>query len=203
MEIRGRNYNLDELDQIMLACAKSTRKFARFFFPETFRQPFDRGHGKMFGLLRFGDRITNRTSVRPFRKKVMAAPRGVGKTSIFKAFMSQLIVFRMSRFIVYTSSSQEKAIRETENVKLGLRANEIVRMLFGDVKLRDESVRDDKFSKKEWVANDYTIIVPRGGEQDHRGLLWKDWRPNVLINDDCQDKLTINTTKQVQRLVRW
>lgn len=197
------DYSMDELDQVMLECRWSQRKFSKFFFPERFRVPFDPPHAKMMALLQHGEKTVLNTGFRPIKKKAIAAPRGLGKTSILMSFMARLIVFRLARFIVYTSSSQDKAIRETENLKLELRTNTLIRSLFGDVKLRDEAIRDDKFSKKEWVANDYTIIVPRGGEQDHRGLLWKDFRPDCLINDDCQDKRTIKSLDQRNKFRDW
>ena len=171
----------------------STKVFCKMLFPETFNAPFSILHDKIFEV------IDDEKSV----KKAIAAPRGIGKTSIARAVASKGILFRDFHFIVYISASATLAEMQTENIKRELRSNEMVRKLFGDIKTSKAQGLDDSFSKLAWVAFGNTLVLPRGAGQQVRGLNWAGHRPDLIIIDDLEDKEEIRNENNRAKLKEW
>jgi len=182
----------EALNQIMDECFNSLAVLCKVLFPERFRLPFARHHHLMFELL-------DDTSL---QKVVIAAPRGLGKTSIVAlAMMARNILFRNCRFIPYVAKSETHAIMQTENLKRKLLTSKIVRGLFGSIKTRKFVDMDEQFSKKAWTASlpgddvvddDFlTLVLPRGLGQPVRGLIFDDYRPDFFQVDDLEDDKTI------------
>lgn len=155
-----------------------------------FTAPFTSIHKDIMSVL-FDDNI---------EKKLMLAPRGIGKSTLMEAKIIHSILFRKKRFIVYVTTNQIEAIRQMQNVKTELLTNTRIRDLFGDIKINDNPDIDDDFSKTSWVAFGYTLVVPMGCDQPMRGKNWKGFRPDLVCLDDMtvvkelQNELTRNGT---------
>jgi hypothetical protein len=169
-----------ELQDILMEGYLHTKVFAKVFFPEIFELPFSSLHDKIF------DAIDS-----PDPQVVIAAPRGLGKTSIARVYATKKIVYRDSRFITYLSNSATSAEMQTENIKDNLRACRLLTELFGDIKTSPYG-NSEQFSKKTWIANGYTMVLPRGSGQQVRGLNWLRYRPDIFVLDDLEDPLTID-----------
>lgn len=180
-----------EAIELVEQCYVSTAKFAKAFFPDIFSADFSPEHDKIFVPL----------DDKSVKLKAFAAPRGVGKTSIARARVAKAICYREYHFIVYISDSLTKAEMETENLKFELCANDLVKKTFGDVRAtyRDDEY-EDSFSKKSWVANGYTLILPRGSGQQVRGLNFRGYRPELIVIDDLEDTETVDN--EVVRMKR-
>ena len=171
-----------ELQDILVESYKSTKVFAKVFFPERFYAPFSSLHDQIFELL---------DSDAP--KVAIAAPRGIGKTSMVGlALSAKKILFQDSRFLPYVSKSFDSSLLQTENLKIELGSNKLIRQLFGLVKTTSGEVLDKTFSKKSWVArfqddSHGTLIYPRGANQQIRGVLFHNARPDFFIFDDFED----------------
>lgn len=148
---------------------------------ETFEAEFTELHDEIFKAIR-GDS----------HYKLVLAPRGLGKTSICRAIVIKAILYREKRFIVYASNSLTLAEMQTENIKRELLGNEIIRKVWGDIRecidVPDWAVLDESFSKKAWVAFGSVFILPRGLDQQFRGLNWNGIRPDLIILDDVEKK---------------
>lgn len=170
----------------------STKRFCKILFPDTFSAPFSILHDKIFEV------IDDEESL----KKAIAAPRGIGKTTIARAVAAKGILFRDFHFIVYISASATLAEMQTENIKRELRTNKSIRTLFGDIKTKSADL-DDTFSKLAWVAFGSTLVLPRGAGQQVRGLNWAGHRPDLIIIDDLEDKEEIRNENNREKLKEW
>lgn len=182
-----------EVLKILGACMGNTKYLAKTLFPGTFYSPFSILHNQIFDAIDSGH-----------NKIAIAAPRGLGKTSIAKAVAKKCILFRLSNFIVYVMNSATVAAMQTENIKRDLLTNKMVRALFGSIKESDfEYEMDEQFSKEAWVAFGDIMVLPRGQGQQVRGLNWKDYRPKTFIFDDLENKDDIQNKDNRDKLKEW
>lgn len=181
------------MDDVLAACSVNIRVCARTLFPDLFYSPFSILHEEIFKLIDSGH-----------RKIAIAAPRGIGKTTIARTVASRGILFRDIHFITYVSNSATSATLQTENIKRELISNKDIRELFGSIKENDfELEMDESFSKESWVAFGNTLVMPRGAGQQVRGLLWKNYRPQLIIVDDLEKKDELLNPDNREALKDW
>lgn len=184
------------LEDLLVECYKDTKLFAKTFFPELFTSPFSTLHNKIFELV---------DSDHP--KVAIAAPRGLGKTTIARTVAAKNILYRSRKFITYVSNSATSAEMQTENLKTELVSNEVTKKTFGHIRVSDLfDVSDDireLFSKMTWVAYGNTLVLPRGSGQQIRGLNWRSNRPELLIIDDLEKKEELFNEENRIKLRKW
>lgn len=177
-----------ELVSLLATASKSTKATAQLFFPSRFRRPFDVPHDQIFSLIDS-----------ELQRKLIMAPRGVGKTScVGYAFPARKILFRHKRNIIYVSKNNTLATQQSENLKQALVGNPLVTKLFGEIK-----TKEDDFSKEAWVANGYTKVTPLGAGQMVRGLIYKDYRPDLIMVDDLEDDKEVLNEELRRQLYDW
>jgi hypothetical protein len=171
-----------DIKDVLSRCAVSTGFHGKFFFPEIFSSEYSILHRQILDLVDAGQ-----------PKSVIAAPRGLGKTSIMLyGLASRHILFESRRFIIYLSNSADNAMLQTDSLKHELLSNQMVRKFFGSIKVkRLEEEYEEQFSKKAWVTTGGTLVLPRGAGQQIRGLLYHGRRPDLIIIDDLEDKAEI------------
>lgn len=184
--------NDSTIQDMMIECMRSTKTMAQVFFEERFYAPFCGLHDQIFDLIDSGaPRIA------------IAAPRGIGKTSIVGlALAGKSILFRLRKFIPYVNMSFDAAALQTENLKHELVSNKLVRELFGPVKVRIDKDIEETFSKRAWVGLD-TMVFPRGSGQQIRGLLYHNARPDLIIIDDLEDPETLENEDVRRKRKEW
>ena len=182
------------LQELLLPCIGNLKYTCKVLFPEIFYAPFSILHDQIFQLIDAGH-----------RRIAIAAPRGIGKTSIARAVVMRSILFRLQKFIVYVSNSATSAEMQTENVKRDLISNAQIKRLFGNIKeaLGTERGMDESFSKASWTAYGDTFILPRGSGQQVRGLNWANHRPELVIIDDLENKDEIKNEENREKLKGW
>ena len=183
----------EEVRKVLMKCALSTKVTAKTLFKSLFTAPFSILHNQIFNI------IDNENK----KRKAIAAPRGIGKTTIARTKIKKGIIFREYRFIVYVSNSATSAEMQTENIKRELLTNALIKQLFGNIKTSDYEATDETFSKLAWVAFGHTFILPRGAGQQVRGLNWAGFRPELVIIDDLEDKETVRSEEQRAKLKEW
>lgn len=183
-----------ELDDILAHCIVDIKSTCGIIFPEIFYSPFSTLHQQIFDLINSGH-----------KKIAIAAPRGIGKTSIARAVVMRSILFHLHNFIVYLSNSATSAEMQTENIKRDLLSNSHVRSLFGNIKeaIGSDKEMDESFSKSAWTAYGDCFILPRGAGQQVRGLNWSNFRPQLVIIDDLEDKNEIRSEENRKKLKEW
>jgi len=174
-------------------CYNSTQVCAKTLFPETFYADFSILHDQIFELIDSGA-----------KKIAIAAPRGIGKTSIARTVAAKSILYRDVNFISYISNSATAAEMQTENIKRELKSNHEVQKLFGNIEVADEDIgMDDTFAKTAWVAFGNTLVMPRGAGQQVRGLVWRIHRPQLIIVDDLENKEEVMNELNREKLKEW
>jgi len=169
-----------------------TKSMCKLFLEETFSSPFSTLHDQIFELIDSGH-----------NKIAIAAPRGIGKTSIARSVAIKAILYRLTKFIVYVSNSATMAEMQTENIKRDLLTNIMIKKLFGSIKLSDFEGADDTFSKSAWVAFGNTFVLPRGSGQQVRGINWSNHRPEIVIIDDLEDKDEVKNEEIRKKQKDW
>ena len=181
-----------EVQKLLLACMRSTKVFAKTFFPDEVHSDFSELHDKMFKVIDHPTKL----------KKSLAAPRGLGKTTIAKIRAVKAIVFRERHFIVYLSNSAKSAIEATEHIKRMLQENELITKLFGKVTFSEKGFKEG-FSKESWVAYGDVYVLPRGSGQQVRGKNWMGHRPGLFIVDDLESTELVRSDEQREKLANW
>lgn len=181
----------EEIKDLMASCYRDTRKAAKVFLPERFWRPFDdEMHGKIFDLLDNSDNPL----------KVIAAPRGIGKTSILNTLLPlKAILYQDTNYIVPVSATSDLAMQQSENLKHELISNEIVTKIYGPL-------ASDNFSKRQWVvdvAGQKICVMPRGAGQQIRGLLYRNHRPGLILVDDLEDPEHMDSEEQRKKKSDW
>lgn len=189
MDIREHN-----IDDILANCLLDIKVCCGTIFSDIFYADFSILHDKIFKLINTGH-----------KKIAIAAPRGIGKTSIARATVMRSILFRLQHFIVYVSNSATSAEMQTENIKRDLITNKFVREFFGNIKesLDVPAGMDESFAKTAWTAFGSTLVLPRGAGQQVRGLNWSNYRPEIVIIDDLEDKDEIRSEDNRKKLKTW
>lgn len=182
-----------DIKDILALCYQRTSVFCKTLLPEAFNTPWSVLHTKMLNAIDSGH-----------RKVCIAAPRGLGKTSVARALVKKSILFRDYEFIPYISNSETIATMQTENIKRELLSNREIRRIFGSVQINaDDPELDDSFSKQSWVAFGNTLVMPRGAGQQVRGLLYKNYRPQLIIVDDLEKKEELENPENRRKLKEW
>ena len=184
----------EELQELLAHCIVDIKFTCKLLFPDIFYAPFSTLHQQVFDLINSG-----------VKKIAIAAPRGIGKTSIARTVAMRSILFRLQKFIVYISNSATSAEMQTENIKRDLISNQQIRKMFGNIKeVIDKDLGiDESFSKASWTAFGDTFILPRGSGQQVRGLNWSNHRPELVIIDDLENKDEIRNEDNRKKLKDW
>jgi len=182
-----------ELESLLSLCYANTQVCAKTLFPELFPTDWSGPHNQIFKLIDDPEA----------RKCAIAAPRGIGKTTIARTKAMKGILFREYEFIVYVSKSATFAEMQTENIKRELLSNTDVKEMFGSIKINENPDIDEAFSKSAWVAFGRTLVLPRGAGQQIRGLNWNGKRPQLIIVDDLEDKKLVQSEDNRKYLKDW
>ena len=175
------------IQEALSRCYLSMRSTCKMFFPERYSRPFCSDYDKIFAALD-DDSI---------RQVVIAAPRGYGKsTTATVAYPLKKILFREKKFIVPISCTATQAEMRGEDLKYELLENHIVNDLFGPMK-------SDRFAKEMWVTATGTAVMPRGAGQQIRGILYRGFRPDLIIGDDLENAENVINEEQRKKLKEW
>lgn len=180
-----------DIKDVLASCYNDTRLAAKMFLPDRFWRPFDDNmHGKIFDLLDNSDN----------RLKVVAAPRGIGKTSIINLLLPlKAILYMDYNYIVPVSATSQLAVQQAENLKYELVNNPLVNSLYGPL-------ASNNFNKQQWVVNiggDQICVMPRGARQQIRGLLFRNHRPGLILVDDLEVPENMDSEEQRQKKKEW
>lgn len=189
----------EDMKNIVHECYHDLAKFCKFFLGGQFEVDFEQPHLDIINAIESGN-----------RKVVVNASRGIGKTTILRAYIARALLYRTVRFVVYVSKSETHAIEQTENIKEAISSSERIRLFFGDIRsdyVDDSSARRNRFSSKSWVANGFSLVLPRGAKQQVRGLNWvkseKSFRPDLWIYDDLEDDEEVDNETLRKKLREW
>lgn len=181
----------EDLDRILERAYTDIAFCGQVLFPHAFHRPFDAPHRQIFDLLQNSDNP----------RKVVIAPRGVGKTTIDNLLVpAHRILFNDKKYIVPVGASAETAIEQSENLKNELLENEYIGQLF------NIESHSQTFSKTDWIVKvgDTPVKVrPKGAGQKLRGMKWGSYRPDLIVVDDLEDEESVMNEERRAALKRW
>lgn len=181
---------MSSVDDILLKCYEDSAFAGKMFFPHHFTRPFDKVHDQIFDLLDNSDN----------RKKLILAPRGIGKTTIDNLLIpAKRMLFHDKRYIVPVGATYETAEEQSETLKRELMDNETLNTLF-DIE------RTGTFSKSNWVmkvGGHEVNVRPKGAGQKLRGMKWGSYRPDLIIVDDLEDDESVRNETRRKDLSDW
>lgn len=179
----------EHIVDLLLQIDTDLLKAAKILYPDIFYAPFDPIHFRMRDVIQAR-----------YQKKALAAPRGIGKTSLANLVLPTVkALMGHKRYIVPISATADLAIQQSENLKYQLTKNENILRLFGDV-------RTSQWSKDMWVIETpehEVCIFPRGAGQQVRGQNWRGFRPDLIIFDDLEKSDRVNNDKIRQDNWEW
>lgn len=180
------------LQDILIESYKSDKVFCKTFFPESFSGPMTSVHDEIFELTDSEEKFI-----------AIAAPRGIGKTTIARTKAAKYILYQDKFFLPYISKSHDAALLQTENLKRDITTNNEIKKIFGLAKPQHlPGDFQETFSKKTWVAYQ-SLIMPRGYGQQIRGLVFNNKRPDIFIIDDLEDDDLIDNPEYRKKLKEW
>jgi hypothetical protein len=193
MKIELEGLTKEEELQLNAMCCNDLGLFSKAYLEDAFYAPFSSLH---YEIIKAIDG--------PWRKVAIAAPRGLGKTSLARSAVIRAISYMQQEFICYISNSATNAEMQTENIKREMKSNPKLRHLFGNIELdRENEELDETFSKTAWVAFGRTLVLPRGAHQQVRGLIYKNVRPQLIIVDDLEKKDELENPDNRTKLKSW
>ena len=162
-----------ELKQRRIDRARADVKFFnKTYLPQFFNKPFANFHDELIWFFMQRDRFFG----------VFIKPKKHGGTSIRIGWQLHQGCYGSRNFQILTSQNEDMAIRHLLPIKVQFEENPRIIADFGELR------KDGR-----WEANEFALIsgcmyLARGIGQPHRGLMWFESPPDLVIGDDIEDK---------------
>ena len=167
---------MTQRDKRIAECQSDFFAFALAYFPDFFPYAFSRAHRHMI-------RDAMRTD-RPLA--IYAAPRGFGKTMLFRVFKLWAVIFGKRMHIGQVSDTIDLAVKDLRHLRTELKYNPRLVTDFGDLigdadNAYEVEIRPHKLNPKGARITAYSTTVTA------RGALFRAARPDLFIFDDFED----------------
>lgn len=124
--------------------------------------------------------------------------RGAGKTTItLTGLPLWAICFLKRHFIVVISDSESMAVEKAVTIKHELETNERIKEDFGDL------VGKKNWADGEFVTANLVKVLALGSSMNIRGRKYIQWRPDLIILDDIENKKEVRSPTQRRQLLEW
>lgn len=138
-------------------------------------------------------------------QKLFCVPRGHAKSTITKLAVILFLRYSYMSFALYVSSTSGIAVNAVKDIVSWLTSDK-ERQVYGPV-----HVHQANESKQIWTltistpdfGEKYIILKALGSDQQVRGLLIDNKRPEIIVMDDCEDNDTAATPATQQKLDVW
>ena len=133
---------------------------------------------------------------------MLMMPRGSSKTTIAGLGVPLYnICYQQLRFMLYVSNAGPLAAGQIESVRRELTSNETILEFFGDLKPRRSD--DERWSKEKIETVTGVALQYRGKGAAVRGINHNNFRPDVILIDDPQDKDDVRSDVMREEDKRW
>lgn len=137
---------------------------------------------------------------RTFPQLALGLPRGFGKSTLMKIFLTYCILYTDRKFLLIVAENQKKANNIIADV-IDMLEEPNIKATFGDWKLGCE--KDTQDTKKFGFRGRTIILAGIGAEGGVRGLNLKNQRPDVMLMDDIQSRECADSEVQSSSLENW
>jgi len=179
-----------------------THYFLMTFFPKLIEKEMTPERFEYLKLLD-DDRIPN---------LYMLTHRGFGKTTLGLGAVARMLVCRLQKYVLYTSSIYDVAARRTEAIK-SLVMSPQIQAVFGHMKPESGAIIGSQFSKEAFMlvnpdnGRPLAFVEPKGAEQVCNGSLvmldGEAVRPTMILSDDGQKRLHIGNETVRKSYEEW
>jgi hypothetical protein len=127
---------------------------------------------------------------------VILSFRGSGKSTLSEEWVSLAACLGNFRNCLLIGSSEARAAERLAAISNELKTNEELRSVFGDLV-------GEVWTQTKLVLKSGRCIQAMGRDQDIRGIKHLDWRPDLVVVDDFEDKDNVQTPEGRRRTLRW
>jgi hypothetical protein len=132
----------------------------------------------------------------PVDRSVLLAFRGSGKSTYSEEFTALVGCFDIYRNILLVGSSETRAAERLAAVSNEFKTNDKLIEAFGDQV-------SEPWTQTKLVLKNGHCIQAMGRDQDIRGIKHLDWRPDLVLVDDFEDKDNVQTPDGRRKTLRW
>jgi predicted phage terminase large subunit-like protein len=133
---------------------------------------------------------------------VLMIPRGFGKTTVAGVAVPLYeILYHEWNFGVTLSEAGPHAEMQMGNIKRELEGNERIIQHFGDIV--PSNTDSEKWTDKIFETRTGVAMTARGRGAQVRGLNFAGSRPKKVICDDLEDKESVSTSHQLEKVKTW
>ena len=129
-------------------------------------------------------------------------PRGFGKTTLVSIVLPVFeIVYQDVDFTACISEAAPHAKMQLDNIKRELTTNALILAVFGN--LKPKLTDDERWGQEMFETKSGMVMVARGQGGQVRGLNHRGRRPKKIIVDDLEDKESVSTQAQREKVRTW
>jgi predicted phage terminase large subunit-like protein len=173
---------------------QSPEAFAQVYLAAAFDKPFSPMHH---------DLLTDLAGLAARRGAHLAyaAPRGHAKSTIATfAFPIWAMLYGKERFVVIASATADQAAKLLDHIKRQFETNVLLR---GDFPELAGCRRVSPWRKNSILLPNGAMLMCFSAGQNLRGTRHGKHRPTLIITDDLEDKLEVNSEDQRAKLADW
>lgn len=169
---------MDDLakDEVLAAISADRSLASALLFPHRHRQASPAFHVQIMDLWRSADRLV-----------LIEAFRAGAKTTLSEEFLLIEALFENFHYTLIFGETYTKACERIASMKHELLTNRKIISLFGKQK-------GDKWAENKIVMQNGVAIEAHGWEEEIRGYLHFDWRPDRAYLDDIENKESVRNT---------
>jgi len=124
--------------------------------------------------------------------------RGHAKSTVMGLFLPIYLSLKGEvKNIVYVSKSSNDAIAHLQQIQVEFQYNKLLIRDFGDFKTSGD------WSKSKFITNNGVCFNALGRGQSPRGLIHKNFRPDLIIVDDIDDDVLSRNKDRVEETYEW
>jgi len=138
------------------------------------------------------------------QRVALAAPRGSAKSTIVSLeYVLYCICYKLERFIVLISSTNDQAVGLLEAVKRELETNPRLAKDFPGVCETGRKPGPPRWTRNEIVTRNGIKVIALGTGQQIRGRRNKEVRPGLIILDDIENDESAQNPENADKLLDW
>ena len=127
----------------------------------------------------------------------IAAPRGFAKSTVINLiYIAWCIVTERHHYIISISDTFSQSVGFVNTLRQEFEENPILKWIYGD--LRGSIWQDGKFETSTNV-----MVQARAYGMKIRGLKYRQYRPELLLFDDLENDLSVQSIEQRDKLKNW
>jgi len=154
-------------------------------------------NGVLKGIVPIDAEAAKEVNRQPGCKRGVAAPRGHAKsTNLTFKDTTHAILYAYKRYPIIISDSSDQAEGFLGSIREEFEENEAIQEDFGD--LRGAIWRNDVI-----VTSTGVKVEAIGSGKKIRGRKHRNWRPDLIVLDDCENDENVRTSDQRKKLLNW